>query len=419
MSSSSIHMPNFDKVREKFLSRSLSLPNEAKDDDNDENDGDDGEETKDTNTDGVKLIDDLYMMIKHKRSRKKKNKTTSILSPINTSSSSSFDVSSLMSSKVKLISELSKSDDTSTTSSMMIAWDDCEAALSSALEGRGSSSNSSSSSNRDMKDILRSALSYMLVMSNIIREGTNNDNDDDNDALNEVRGTLQSCIDLNDTISGDDYGCSLSMKMHALIMTNILLALSISIKKEKEKLAEYKSIMIAKDILDRRQLAHLSSEIDRLHEKHGELVEHNDYLTVVNDRMRQQQIEDFEMIQQRLTKTMSDERDQSLHDTVEHLSKYTVQDMIDSKYNDDELQSMEYELRVVLKRVTRARDEIEKRKIENTDSNNSCCVCLEGKKTVVLMPCRHLCLCDACQYRIKETCPLCKTTVTHSINVYS
>ena len=390
-----------------------------------------------------KLIDDLYVKIKDKRTKKKKTKASSVLSPNHSSknyqssqssilpsspspsppsmlpsSRSSYDVLGLMSSKVKLIGDLN-------VVHMIDVWDTCESHLASALDCR------------DTSDIIKSSISYMTVLHECIRllnnnndnnnNNNNNDSNDDqsyegDDTLDDIKDALELCLQSSDVLNDDD----ISMKLFGLILTNLLLALCLTIQKEKERLVEYKSIMIAKDILDRRQVSSLSLEIDRLKDTNDELLDHNEYLTSVNDRMRQQQIEDFEMIQQRLSKSMSDERDQKLssmplHHTVEHLSRYTVQDMIDNQYNDDELQSMEYELRVVLKRVSRARDEIEKKKEanSNTDTNNVCCVCLVGRKTILLMPCRHLCLCDSCNTRINDRCPMCNSCITHSITVYS
>jgi len=324
-----------------------------------------------------------------------------------------------MSSKVKVMGELN-------AVHMIDVWDTCESHLASALDCR------------DTNDIIKSSLSYITVLHECIRllnNNNSNNNDDDNnnndsnddqsyegdDALDDIKDALDSCLQSPDALNDDD----ISMKIHSLILTNLLLALCLKIRNEKERLVEYKSIMIAKDILDRRQVSSLSLEIDRLKDANDELLDHNEYLTSVNDRMRQQQIEDFEMIQQRLSKSMSDDRDQKLsslplHHTVEHLSRYTVQDMIDNQYNDDELQSMEYELRVVLKRVSRARDEIEKKKAtSNTDASNVCCVCLEGRKSILLMPCRHFCLCDSCNTRINDRCPMCNSCITSSITVYS
>jgi hypothetical protein len=195
-----------------------------------------------------------------------------------------------------------------------------------------------------------------------------------------------------------------------------------TIKNEKEKYSEYKSIMITKDILDRRQLSHLSLEINRLNDQILELTEHNDYLTEHNELLRQQRIEDFEIIQQKLSKRMMAEKSLSFHDTIEHLSTFTLTDIIDNNYNEDEFRSIENDLRAALKRVTKSKSEMEKKKSNNnnnTNNDNNCCICLENKKNILLMPCKHLCLCKDCVKHIDDCCPVCRSHVTNSITVYS
>jgi len=45
-----------------------------------------------------------------------------------------------------------------------------------------------------------------------------------------------------------------------------------------------------------------------------------------------------------------------------------------------------------------------------------CCVCLEVPKNTVLMPCRHLCVCNECS-QILTQCPLCRFEVVHRLEV--
>jgi hypothetical protein len=44
-----------------------------------------------------------------------------------------------------------------------------------------------------------------------------------------------------------------------------------------------------------------------------------------------------------------------------------------------------------------------------------CCICLSARKNTLLLPCRHLCVCDACGTALVERstalCPLCRTFV--------
>lgn len=48
-----------------------------------------------------------------------------------------------------------------------------------------------------------------------------------------------------------------------------------------------------------------------------------------------------------------------------------------------------------------------------------CCVCLEGEKTILVMPCKHLCLCEPCSKQKKlKLCPVCRTKIQQKINVF-
>jgi len=58
-----------------------------------------------------------------------------------------------------------------------------------------------------------------------------------------------------------------------------------------------------------------------------------------------------------------------------------------------------------------------KKQEEETNSNILCCVCLVKTRTVLLMPCKHLCLCSECSPKI-STCPQCRSTPTTRLEVY-
>lgn len=51
----------------------------------------------------------------------------------------------------------------------------------------------------------------------------------------------------------------------------------------------------------------------------------------------------------------------------------------------------------------------------------SCVVCLDRKKTVVVLPCRHLCLCRPCSRELQNfqsSCPLCREEIDEIIDTY-
>ena len=54
--------------------------------------------------------------------------------------------------------------------------------------------------------------------------------------------------------------------------------------------------------------------------------------------------------------------------------------------------------------------------------NQECCVCLAEKKSVVLLPCRHMCVCVACgldNEQLLTKCPMCRTAIEHRIKVFT
>lgn len=56
------------------------------------------------------------------------------------------------------------------------------------------------------------------------------------------------------------------------------------------------------------------------------------------------------------------------------------------------------------------------------DSYNFCVICQDKIKSIVLLPCRHLCLCQDCfrqLRRYRSECPMCRVRFEHSIQVYA
>ena len=47
-----------------------------------------------------------------------------------------------------------------------------------------------------------------------------------------------------------------------------------------------------------------------------------------------------------------------------------------------------------------------------------CCICLDGPRTIVLLPCKHLCLCKKCYAKSAIlTCPICATVVVDMMDI--
>ena len=54
------------------------------------------------------------------------------------------------------------------------------------------------------------------------------------------------------------------------------------------------------------------------------------------------------------------------------------------------------------------------------DDSNCCCVCLLRSKNTVLLPCKHMCMCDQCSNHVSlNSCPLCKTRIQLIMKVYT
>lgn len=62
------------------------------------------------------------------------------------------------------------------------------------------------------------------------------------------------------------------------------------------------------------------------------------------------------------------------------------------------------------------------RQLEQEREEKLCVICHDRFKCVILLPCRHFCLCQPCVQTIEETdpnCPLCRHYVINSLKVYS
>lgn len=81
-----------------------------------------------------------------------------------------------------------------------------------------------------------------------------------------------------------------------------------------------------------------------------------------------------------------------------------------------ELVALEEEVKLALDHIVTAKEMAMIRKEEE----RVCVICKESPKCVLLMPCRHLCVCKECGYHTSLVqCPLCRQTVTERINVFA
>lgn len=67
--------------------------------------------------------------------------------------------------------------------------------------------------------------------------------------------------------------------------------------------------------------------------------------------------------------------------------------------------------------LEKAKEDFRKRQVEQEESSN-CCICMSKPKSVLLLPCRHLCACEDCSDALQD-CPICRVPVAQNIKVYS
>ena len=80
-----------------------------------------------------------------------------------------------------------------------------------------------------------------------------------------------------------------------------------------------------------------------------------------------------------------------------------------------ELTSLEERVKKTLDRIIRRKEELS----ASQEEERSCVICKEQPKTVLLMSCRHLCVCSDCGKRQElDRCPLCREIILERIDVF-
>mmetsp|Transcript_8744 Transcript_8744/g.15518 ORF Transcript_8744/g.15518 Transcript_8744/m.15518 type:complete len:403 (-) Transcript_8744:168-1376(-) len=81
----------------------------------------------------------------------------------------------------------------------------------------------------------------------------------------------------------------------------------------------------------------------------------------------------------------------------------------------DEVESLEQDLKGYLTATTQRKEALLRRNL----ASSACVVCQDNTKTVLILPCRHLCLCQGCS-EVEElrTCPMCRENIESKINTF-
>lgn len=82
------------------------------------------------------------------------------------------------------------------------------------------------------------------------------------------------------------------------------------------------------------------------------------------------------------------------------------------------LTSLEHNLRSALDKVVRQKETLKSNNV--VDDSRLCVICHDGQKSVLLLPCRHLCVCINCGHMERlNQCPLCRQKIEETLQVYS
>lgn len=54
---------------------------------------------------------------------------------------------------------------------------------------------------------------------------------------------------------------------------------------------------------------------------------------------------------------------------------------------------------------------------EEIDENEECCICMDSRRSIVFLPCGHVCVCNACSKDLIQ-CPLCRVRIQQKIIIY-
>jgi hypothetical protein len=89
------------------------------------------------------------------------------------------------------------------------------------------------------------------------------------------------------------------------------------------------------------------------------------------------------------------------------------------KGTSDRLSSMPLsELREVLREVEAHAAQLRSQVVSRALSSGLCVACHEKERSVVLLPCKHLSLCEECSGAVKSKCPMCREKIDSKMHVF-
>lgn len=132
-------------------------------------------------------------------------------------------------------------------------------------------------------------------------------------------------------------------------------------------------------------------------------------------------------MRKRMTSTNAEKALFFLEEKCSRLEKErdVFQDMIQgtnlSTKSIDDLEATEAQLRKALTNVVQAKEAAIKSKLSNEEEKRNCVICQVQSKSVLFLPCRHLCICKECSQRDGglDRCPLCREDIKSKIDVFS
>ena len=81
---------------------------------------------------------------------------------------------------------------------------------------------------------------------------------------------------------------------------------------------------------------------------------------------------------------------------------------------------MEACLEDVTRRIRDAKLRCERAKLADALEGKLCCICQDAEREVLLLPCKHFCLCSKCaSHESLRACPICRGEIQEKIRAFT